>query len=277
MNTIKWHEIAPNGESFHVTRLYLKNNDSFGIHTHDFAELFLVTIGTANHTIDGRHEALDVGHLIFLCPETRHGFKSTAQEGFEYYNVAYPLSTLQYLIGRYLPENDPFRQVFGNYRITLDAEKAKNIAGQIRSLSLAERSSFEIDRFLLNLFHEIHFGTPGTTPSFYEWPDWLRYAYERIQKLQHCHKGTEEFIYLANRSPEHVARETKRWTGKTPTNIVNEARLMHVVQMLTMSDDNASTIALNCGFCSISHFYSLFQRYYSTSPHRYRILHRKII
>jgi AraC family cel operon transcriptional repressor len=76
---------------------------------------------------------------------------------------------------------------------------------------------------------------------------------------------------LAKRSPEHVAREFRRYLNWTPTDVINDARMSYAADRLAASDDKITTIALDCGLENLGHFYRLFQARYGCTPRAYRV------
>ena len=63
-------------------------------------------------------------------------------------------------------------------------------------------------------------------------------------------------VELAGRSPEHVARATRKWFGKTPTELINQTRMTFAARRLAKSNDGITEIAEECGLTNLSHFYN---------------------
>ena len=118
----------------------------------------------------------------------------------------------------------------------------------------------EIDRFLLELVEALR----GAPPSMgrQQLTDWLQKACEMIEDPQYFAQGAKGFTLLANRSKEHVSRELKKCLGKTPTQIVNQARMRYAADKLGHSSVSIIEIAMDCGFNSLSHFYKVFRAAY---------------
>ena len=121
---------------------------------------------------------------------------------------------------------------------------------------------------MLNLFYDLHF-QPRILGGR-EIPEWLRRACQAIQEPAHFAGGTAAFVRLAGRCPEHVSRMTHRMLNRTPTDIVNRARLSYASQCLSLTSRKITDICNECGFDSLTHFYKLFHENYGTTPHRYR-------
>ncbi len=108
-------------------------------------------------------------------------------------------------------------------------------------------------------------------------PDWLARACREIKKSEAFREGLPAFNRLAGRSPEHVSRVLKKCTGKTPTQIVNEARLEEATHQLCMSSKEIIDIAADCGFENLSYFHRLFKQHYTLSPRRYRLANYAVV
>lgn len=87
----------------------------------------------------------------------------------------------------------------------------------------SKQSLLSVEKFLVDLIYRLSFheNTYGTL----EMPDWLKQACDLIKEQQHFSKGVGEFFHLSLHCPEHVSREVRKWTGKTTTAIVNEAKM----------------------------------------------------
>jgi AraC family cel operon transcriptional repressor len=78
-------------------------------------------------------------------------------------------------------------------------------------------------------------------------------------------------------APEHLARQVRQHLHKTPTDIVNEARLAHAASELQSSGRAITEIALECGVENLSHFYKLFREHFGCTPRQYRLRHCLIV
>ena len=103
-----------------------------------------------------------------------------------------------------------------------------------------------------------------------ELPDWLQEACLRIQEPDHFTRGVPAFVALCGRSHEHVSRLCRSLLGKTPTQLVNDARLARAAVELRTTAPSITDIALDCGFEDPGSFYKLFKARFGTTPRRYR-------
>src|SRR6185436_18502256 len=97
------------------------------------------------------------------------------------------------------------------------------------------RGMAAIERFLLNLMHLLE--RVGGRPASMA-PTWLSTVIARLGEPRCLLEGIPALVALCDRSAEHVAREARRCYGKTPTELVNEARMAHAASRLGDSDDS---------------------------------------
>ena len=254
------------GGHFNASRIRLR---SFPLHTHDFAEVFWIAEGRATHTVNGRRMPLREGMLTLIRPRDEHGL-SAGRDGFVLCNVAFPAAVLRNLRKSYIPDDANFwggtREM--PWQTTLSALQMRGVNSGFEELARGSRQPWAIMRFLLNLLHAL-----DAAPEGFEYrglPDWLQRACRDIRHPRNFAGGTVQFARLAGRCPEHVAREMRRLTRRSPTDVVNEARMRHAASQLLLSDKTILDIALECGFQSVGHFYKTFQGTYNTTPRAYR-------
>ncbi len=73
-------------------------------------------------------------------------------------------------------------------------------------------------------------------------------------------------------SPSHFSREFKRETGHAPRAYLRRARLERAKWLLAADDRPITDVALECGYCSASHFATAFARAFRLPPSRYRAM-----
>ena len=75
---------------------------------------------------------------------------------------------------------------------------------------------------------------------------------------------------IASMTPSAFSRFFKRHTGRTFSRFLNEARVARASRMLVESRETVLSIALECGFGSLSHFNRTFEVIKESSPGRWR-------
>lgn len=247
------------------------------VHTHDFHELFWVQSGQGEHFINGETRPLRLGMIVLVRGSDRHGFAGTAQSPLAIANIAFSASHWQTLFHRYWPaEPDPFTTPAVESReYSLAGASWAQLQQAAEPLWQGDRSMLALDRFLLALLPLLHATqTPGNLEGI---PAWLRFAVREMSHPARLPHGTAALVELAGRSPEHVARMIRKYYARTPTDLVNEARLDWAGRQLSLSCEPIADIAAQCGLSNVSHFYRLFRRRFSVTPHEYRARQQLIV
>lgn len=243
-----------------------------GFHTHDFPELFWIESGTAWHLFRDGEQALSAGALVFVAPGDVHAFEARDNMGYRIFNLAFSWMHWRQFRKRYEDVfADPFVQKLPLHARTRQLDLHELRALQILSADLrsGQRHRAALDRFLLNLFHLLNQATTNALEEAA--PTWLVRATARMQNNSSAlEEGVAAFVRLCHRTPEHVARQTRKHWGRTPTELVNEWRLLRAGSLLAAGDASIVQIAHACGFSNISHFYRLFRQRYGCTPAAHR-------
>ncbi len=188
---------------------------------------------------------------------TRHSPSSTWR---------FPASTLTHLKRRYF-RNDP--GFFGGRApepaaFTVGSPERRALAAAAAELARSPSDLAGLERFLLNLIHDLARHSPRTALA--GCAPWLQEACERFRQPEHLAGGVQALARLAGRSPEHVSRQLRACAGLRPVDVVTEARIEHAASRLALGDEPIVDIALECGFDSLSHFYRVFRRVTGETP-----------
>jgi AraC family cel operon transcriptional repressor len=264
-------------QHFHWQSTLYSDTNTPHPHSHDFHELFYVDEGFGWHWVNKERRELRPGMLILIRSTDAHAFSAEDGKSFRMVNVAFRVETWAYLRRRYFLKRADY---FGNSLISArefhvpPAEFAE-LSRMGRELGVLPRDRLSIERFLLNAVALIENLRPVSAPR--AMPEWLQKACREISVGRNFEHGTLAFARLAEKSPEHVAREVRRWLGKTPTELVNDARLAYAATRLATSQERIIDIAFDCGFENLSHFYKLMRKKLGVSPRRYRLMQQRIV
>lgn len=240
-------------------------------HIHDFHEVFWVEDGGGVHLINGTRQPLRAGQLMLIRPRDAHCFEGAAT----FTNVAFASSRWERLTRHYV--SAPVRGPRCLPRaITLSPFDQRELGSLALELAGGNRGALTTDRFLLKVLALLS-GAPRTSPLRRAPPGWVATVLQTVSGEPRHFQSTRSLAALAGYSPEHVARALRRFTGRTPTEVINEARMIYAARRLTDGEDDILTIALDCGFQSLGHFYRLFLRAYGMPPDAFRRHHLAII
>ena len=271
----RWRQIfSKSPRLFKVTWANITPANEDKIHTHDFAEVCWIVQGRGAHLINGREHPLKAGELCLIRPHRDLHKQQGRSPDFTLCNVAFPKQVLTDLGRRYFSARDFWG---GNdadpipYYLAEPELQWLNAAA--RALMPAPQDRLLLDRFLLNLFCTLGHGQPDPWRAC---PPWLRTACEAIRQPEHFSRGARAFADLTHRTSGYVSRTLKKYTGQSPHDVVNAARIHYAAGQLLTTTRGIQEIALDCGFDSLSYFYRLFQKLCAVSPRQYRIKNYKV-
>lgn len=238
------------------------------LHSHDYAELIYVERGSCEHRVGDSHTRIGKGDVLFIYPETVLHCYQNYDKYFSILQILFPQYSFMFIRNRY---SDAVLGLFDH----AGSEPLVNLAPMQQiwfernfdRLLLNEGSLIDIERFLLNFIGLLGESESRSRPGAVTWLD---RALREIQEPDNFRKGTRGFVDLCNRSAEHVEREVRKRTGRTVTDVVNQARMAWASYMLIFSDSDVMDIAYGCGIESTGYFYKLFRDHYGVAPAKYR-------
>ena len=101
-------------------------------------------------------------------------------------------------------------------------------------------------------------------------------AFDLKRALAMIESSSDDIPTLADMAKEvgvsrfHFGRAFKQSTGMTPHAFIAKRRLERSAEMLRSTNKSATTIAMECGFGSSSHFTIAFKRAFGVSPTGFR-------
>lgn len=250
---------------------YTHFTESPGLHVHDHHELFWVEDGEGFELVNGERRPLSAGLLVLVRAEDAHGF-SAARPGalVRFVNFAFPRRLWDDLRARHLGGRAVYFSVKDHRKRAWRLEPADTERLRVmgRDLAAGARDALSAEAFLLGVVALLASldGRRGAGRL----PAWLAGSLARIQEPRHFALGTPGFARLAGCTPEHLARAVRKHLGRTPTDIVNEARLTYAAQQLCTTERPILDIVADCGLENLGHFYKLFLARFGASPERYR-------
>jgi AraC family cel operon transcriptional repressor len=269
------NEFVRPGEAYHFARVALTSKPAKEMHRHSFHEIFWVEEGEGIHAINGQRRSLYPGLCFFIHANDAHSLWADAGHSLRIVNVAFPSHTWLALRRRYFSgHRDFFTGPVAAREMNLKSVLSTELSTAAEELEQGDRSRLNIERFLINFLHRV--AARSAPDSSSPLPDWLERACRLIRENRAFAGGVPALAKLAGRCPEHLARQVRHYMDKTPTDIVNEARLAYASGELAGNRRPISEIAFDCGIENLSHFYDLFRRRSGCTPRQYRLRHQRI-
>ncbi len=279
MRRLRIADFVPAGQHCHWARQVIRHGstaDAPETHRHDFLEVFWIAEGAAWEWIEGERRPLTAGSIAFVAMDDTHGFGAAPESTCRMANLAFRAEAWRDLYERVRDDGpDPFAPG-ARRRFEVTPETLRALEGFSGELEAGARTRAALDRFMLNLLYVVrgHLTTPAASAP----PTWLAEALAALaDDPRHLQAGANALVRLAGKSAEHVAREARRHYGRTPTDLVNDARIAWAARRLTESDATIIDLCLDCGLSNLGHFYRLFRARIGETPHRWRTRHQGIV
>ncbi len=247
-------------------------------HDHDFHELFWVEENEGVHWINGREIPLRSGDLVLIRAPDAHAFSTGGKnDHIRFVNFAFHARVWTYIRQRYFNGASIFFSApsLAARSYTLDEYQLTAIRQAATHLRSGLRDRLQAESFLLSVLAVLK--ADRFSSELQAAPGWIREACTAISQKEHFAGGMPALSHLAGRSPEHIAREFRRHLNRTPTDVINDARMSYAADRLATSGDDIITIALDCGLENLGHFYRLFRARYGSTPRVYRLRQNAVI
>lgn len=247
--------------------------EKFVLHCHEYYEIFLMIKGNALHQVNGKTNRISAGTLIFIRKDDIHDYMSvdgsfelanlafsedTARTLFDYLGSGFPSDSL--LLAKYPPE------------VHLSENETKRLYLKMAELNTvnfsdSEKLKFKMRKLICDIFSD-YFESPSEANS--DIPFWLENACRKMHDPRNFIEGKERLFTIAGKTREHTTRCMKKYYGTTPSDYVNELRLLYAANLLISSNLNATEICYECGFQNVSWFYNEFSKRFGVTPGHYK-------
>ena len=253
---------------------HVKNEtEKFVFHCHEYYEIFLMIKGKALHQVNGKTDLVEPGTLIFIRKDDVHDYKSV-DGSFELANLAFSENTMVKLL-EYLGEGFPAKALLESEyptEVRLSNNETKRLylkMAELNTVNFSDSSKlkFKMRKLICDIFSD-YFESPAEPNS--DIPFWLENAYRKMRDPRNFIEGKERLFALAGRTREHTIRCMKKHYGTTPSDYVNELRLLYAANLLISSNLNTTEICYECGFQNVSWFYNKFSERFGVSPGKYK-------
>lgn len=275
---LQFERVAP-GRAFHAAVVLARPGRGVAAHRHDFWELFVVSGGAGSHLVGGRTLPLTPGDLVLVRPEDEHAIEAAPEGQLHFVNVAIPdrgwrdfvdWTGLQGALGQWLAASEP-------PSVALSAERRGECVEAFRLALRAYAQSPDALALCRFLGAVLPLLGPGPAVSEPSGPPWLSRALDTLRDPGHLRAGVPRLLELSGVSATHLARVVRDVHGLTPTELVNERRLVRAAELLTTTPGEVIEVASGCGFENLSHFYRLFRRRYGKPPGAFRLQARAAV
>lgn len=255
-------------------------------HSHDFAELIIITEGYGIHWIDEDKYPVTAGDVFLIQGDTEHYFME--RHGLSFFNVMFDAVRLEkYLKNlRSLPGYNALFLLEPSYRRRHHFKSRLHVSASIlspvetvihemvgeikKSLpghdSLLLAKLIEIIVFFSREYSKVNIPQARSLYRLGKVISELEKSYKRNWKLSEIAKITS----MAESTLLPIFKEA---TGYSPIEYLIQVRLRKARELLTRTTLNISDIAMETGFSDSNYFTRQFRKNYGTSPREYRHMH----
>jgi len=266
-----------------VTVLLMPEQGAVGLHRHEFAELVVITGGTASHlTAQGRYPVA-AGDVFFIPPEHPHGFADPRR--LSLVNVL--------LLPKRLPEPpDELRRMPGYLALFESEPRYRDAQGFVGHLRLPPDALDRVMALVREIDAEAKRYTPGGTALVEALFTQLLVRLSRNYRT-HASPGGRRLLavqkaigHVEAHHTEPVALETlagragmslstfkrafKAVTGTSPIDYLLQVRLARACHLLRDAERTVTEAALAAGFNDSNYFARQFRRRMGRTPREWR-------
>ena len=252
-------------------------------HTHDFAELIIITRGGGMHWIDGTSYGVTAGDIFLIQHNTEHYFQE--RHDLEMYNIMFD----DFYLAEHLRS---LRSLSGFNAFFLFEPVFRRRHAFMSKLHLAPELMSSLRKNLNGMWSEVRSGLPGSDLMLLSKVleifvliarEYSRSSNSKAQTLyrlgevisrmesQYSENWTvARLSRIAAMAPSTFLGVFKEAMGTSPIEYLLNLRMSKAAGLLLKSRKSISEIALDCGFNDSNYFSRQFRNYYNCSPREYR-------
>lgn len=256
----------------------------FPKHTHNYIEVIYMCAGSTHHVIDGEDVILREGELLFLNQKAQQEIYPAMEDDIAVNFIILP-EFFDYSLKMMGEEKNLLRD------FVIDCLKGEYAEAGYMHFKVAD--VLPIQNLLENLIWTIWNKQPNKR-SINQATMGLLFL-QLMNHMEHMETNTEnrkqkliidvlgyieenyrdgELTRLAgvlNYDVYWLSKEIKKLTGKNYTDLVQEKRLNQAAYLLKNTAMSVTDIGLMVGYDNLSYFHRIFQKYYGTTPRKFRL------
>lgn len=257
------------------------SNGGFPSHWHPEIELHIVLKGRAEYTVNGVPYVLEEGCAIYIAPESIHLAKQLTKGTISYNIVLLPQLLVNLMESIHCEEySHPLTTRLPEaFIITPERKEGYKIIKYLKVIYGTENTHNNIYElilleYLIGIWRNLLALFPKQTFS----PDSKKTLRDQRMKtmLNYIHENysspisIEDIAASANVSKSECFRCFTELSSTTPSQYINDYRLLQASQLLLTTEKNVSDICYMTGFNNTSYFSKKFKIQYGMSPKLYR-------
>ncbi len=225
-------------------------------HLHEFSEIFYVKEGIADIFVNGKHIKVPKNHIVFIPPNYIHEYKTESAKVF-----------CAVFSNDYIPV---LFNTLGNRQIICKPVDVSSVANVIEKLYLVDKSSPLLISGYLSVI--LDYVLKNSEFSTSEYTDGALYQ----QIVSYISRHYTEDITLKSISKrfgyneKYLSFTLHKLTGINIRKLIALYRINKAKELLSITQNDVSEIALTCGFSAINTFNRTFKELTGLTPSEYK-------
>ncbi len=281
MPRLRWRNLATEGAYFAalVSSRFCPRTE---LHTHDFPEVMYVLAGHGIHLVNGQRLPLRAGDLVYIRSDDCHAIIARDGAHLQFVNVAFPQDAWTAFRTMAWLSDDTWMGDSSSLPPSVEVpveqrEECERVFRRALRAFHQGASPLELCVFLALSVAYLTQPVERCEDNDARLSPWLRTACWVMRDEANLRVGLARFVELSGVSRAHLSRSLKLSHGLTPTQFVNRLRVERAAQLLGTTTEEIGSIALECGFDTLSYFYRLFEKRYGRTPRAYRLQAQRAI
>ncbi len=255
------------------------------LHSHSFFEIVCVMSGTCKNIFASQTLEMNAGEICVVAPTAVHAL-SAFSDDCTVYNLAVKSSTFRKTFLDALPQQGTLYAFFSRALHQPGTESylyfkkprdpaLHGLVEQMYQEYVRQESYYNsllnalLTTFFIQLLRKHEKSIVAVNPAGKKQEENIIFILKYIE--QHLNTITlKELSAFFNYSDRQITRILKDYTGKTFTELIQEAKLSKACELLKQPDVSIHSIIETVGYSNTTYFYSLFQKQYGLTPTEYR-------
>lgn len=246
----------------------LDSGETFGLHNHDFYEIFYIAQGKVIHNLNDVSTIMEKGEFHFIYPDDAHGFIEISEEPSLIVNYSFTEEFLAEMLSRSYAERFVRKGKFSPSEMT----QAEETLSMLTRVEISPRNDLNQKQALLQSFMQRILISRALEESNQEMniPPWLKETVDALKNPEVMQEGIKGMVEFCGFTQEHLTRQLKKYYGRTPSQIVNTYRINSAKRLLSATKLSVLDISMQVGFENVSYFNRVFMDQTGLSPKAYR-------
>ncbi len=229
------------------------------LHCHDFFEIIFLFSGKATHRVNGTSYQMSEGDAVILRPTESHIFTKQS-ENLELFSISVTTEEMDSFLKAYRIKKAISDDKMVVFKLSPTMQHSLlSMFYQLGSQSNMQREN-QLRIIIGCALHEF-INAKNESPE-----EWINSIKMRMNNPKNLADGVAAMLRITNFSHAQLCRVVKKHTGKTPSQFVKDLRLNYAYNMIYSTNIPYEEIAFQAGYCSFSHFSTIFKERYGISP-----------